>query len=631
MRGRKRLKRHVLKGQGLQTRFKTGHMRLPGLEAYLNESVPRSTPPQLKPRAIEKNTDHEYFVTHRGQQELMWNESFAAHKKKNQNCIGYLRLDKRRQAIISTEWRLCCELCSFKSNKYPMFIYVPSTQRGQRSSSLNLALGAALIRSPIGPEVCREILMMIGINPGSKKGLQMAMNTSGRITVMLGLDNLLEEQANCKEIRNGKLATISEDCRYNNSQFASSAPNTFQAATQAVSTFVSHTTDKVIDVVFANKHCPVKWSLQKKNIFVECPDHDGCLANMKYEEPIGNEGKYTAQCARRLREREYGVGKLSTDRDSQGGKAFVKAYGKPVELLTDPVHLSRGQKKAACKIEFSQEMLGGGTASQRSHNRNRFCEDVKLRCTAEFNAAVKLSSDQKTDDAKKEFLIDKLRSVPFTMTQCYQGNHYKCQAFSSTCKPAQQQLWPKPCLPVSMKENINMNDADELELRSAIRLRLGPDAISKTYENVSTNKCESMNKAYSKTNPKSVLSTRNFEARILSATLTCNVGIDEACHLVRKGIQHTVCRDVIEQINAHAKEIRQKKELKKTPASKMKRISRKRVMYDLHNKVKAEKKDGASETSEDPHYRNGLALFEGFKNLKDEPHTDLFEAGPSSR
>ena len=54
-------------------------------------------------------------------------------------------------------------------------------------------------------------------------------------------------------------------------------------------------------------------------------------------------------------------------------------------------------------------------------------------------------------------------------------------------------------------------------------------------------------------------------------------------------------------------------------------------MYDLHNKVKAEKKDGASETSEDPHYRNGLALFEGFKNLKDEPHTDLFEAGPSSR
>ena len=38
----------------------------------------------------------------------------------------------------------------------------------------------------------------------------------------------------------------------------------------------------------------------------------------------------------------------------------------------------------------------------------------------------------KTDDAKKEFLIDKLKSVPFTMTQCYQGNHYKCQSFSSS-------------------------------------------------------------------------------------------------------------------------------------------------------------------------------------------------------
>ena len=37
-----------------------------------------------------------------------------------------------------------------------------------------------------------------------------------------------------------------------------------------------------------------------------------------------------------------------------------------------------------------------------------------------------------------------------------------------------------------------MNDADELELRLAIRLRLGPDAISKTCENVSTNKYESM-------------------------------------------------------------------------------------------------------------------------------------------
>ena len=613
----------------LQSRFKKGHSKYKGCDEYLPPSEQTEEPYNLRSSKDEPTTD-EYFISHVGCQESMWNESFRAHLNQSLNCEGNLKMKKTRHAVLSTDWLLHCDTCTFKSTSYMMYKTVPARHCGQKHSSLNLAFGAGMIKSPIGPQVCREMLLTAGIDPGSKSGLQKVMNAAGEIIVGLGQDHLLEEQKKvqilCKE--EGVKSIMAEDLRYNNHQSASPAPGTFQAGTQAVATFCSFNTDKVVDVFVANKHCAKAFALRGKGIVVNCPDHDGkCSANMKMEDPIGNEGHYTRQIAQRFKQNGTPCDDLLVDGDSKGGNEFSDEMGGNVEVLKDTVHLARGQKRRLSKYIYSKEMFVGESADQKSHAKSRFCEDVRLRCTAEFNAVIKLSQDLDSDGEKKAFVTNKLANTPHGIVECYKGNHALCQKLTFACKPQENKPWPKSCLPHVMKDKMKMTSKDEILFRKGIRLRLGATAISKTFKNLTTNKVEAMNKAYSKTNPKSILSTTNLRPRILAAVLTNNLGFDVSCFLIQNSIHHKVCAAVSNKIMAHAEVIRKKKALKRTTRTKMKRIKRKSELYALHNKMKAKKglkqyapSEVGSECSnlETVHYQSGLTLFEDIDGSEDE-------------
>ena len=135
-----------------------------------------------------------------------------------------------------------------------------------------------------------------------------------------------------------------------------------------------------------------------------------------------------------------------------------------------------------------------------------------------------------------------------------------------------------------MKHSLDMTQADEILLRKMIRLRLGPPAVAKTYKNISTNIVEARNRGYAKTNPKSVLSTTNFKARVMASVLHNNVGTDESCRLIQSAIKHKVSPNIVRKLRIHQQQdVERFKEIKKTAKSKGKRIFKKKETYNQHN------------------------------------------------
>ena len=578
-------------------------------------------PYELREDMPNPNTEssHEYFISNVGRQQIMWNNSHKHHIEKSPKCKGFLQLCKKQQLIISTSWFLKCNTCSFEGEVYKMYIesHINDGTPGRKPSSLNLALGAALIKSPIGPSVLSEIFLTLGIDPGSAKGLQMAMNISGNVIVELGYENLAAERHRSNINDDGTGDTILFDTRYNNPIFGSIAPHTFQPATQAVTTIVSHRTNKVIDIIFANKHCPKKWY----NIKVNCGDgsHQGCVANLRPEDSIGDEGKYIRQSARNLKKAGYNVKATCSDRDTKAAEAFENEWDSPIEKLVDPLHLARGQKRQFTKSSFSEDMFYGKTKADRSLSRKRFAEEIKQRCTAEITTAINsinLCSSNNSGRNPKDIIQQKLQSTPFAVAECYKGNHTYCKSHSMVCKPDKK--WEKFCLKEEMREAIVMTPRDEINLRQIIRVRLAPSAIAQTYGNISTNKCESMNKAYGKTNPKAVLSTTNFQARILASVLTNNLGTYEATRLIQNTMNHNVSPNIIKKLKQHSDKIQKRKDQKKSLKCKSARVKRKKNSYTLHNmklseiaNEKKEKKNISSRTRSKKRRHSALEVDEG--------------------
>ena len=152
---------------------------------------------------------------------------------------------------------------------------------------------------------------------------------------------------------------------------------------------------------------------------------------------------------------------------------------------------------------------------------------------------------------------------------------------------------------------MNINCNDKVELVELIKIRLGKLAIQHTYENISTNHCESMNRAFSKTNPKNITSTTNFRARILSSVLQNNLGLHESVKRVHQALGHQVSENVEQKLIKHNKSIRDYRQRHKSEASKNKRIARKMEKYALHNN-----KNSKTANQEPFLYSKGITIFD---------------------
>lgn len=541
----------------------------------------------------------EYIIVNRQGIENLFNTSAREHLQREALCEGALRLQKTEQKGLSSSWTLYCDKCNYTSLPQKMYQELNTGRPGKKPSTLNLALGTGLLNSPIGVTTFRELMLHIGIDPGSETGLQKIMNKSGEIVTRLAEENMADER---QKLRQYESVAVACDARYNNPISSGNSP--FQGGSQAVFTVTEDMSPekKVIHVTTASKLCTRGTRLRSRGENVTCPGHDGCLATLGAHESIGMEGRYAQQSAEVLKEDKLHVSYVTSDGDSRIIKGFRSALGPQVQNMKDQRHFSLAQKRLTSQTNFSVAMFPGTKKTYERH-RKWFAEDLRIRCTAELTSAIKSCNHISPPTSKKEHLCTLLASTPQAIIACYKGNCDLCMQHSFVCDALGGKSWRKTFVPRGLQEKMEMTPGDEGLLHELILRRLGPEAISVTYLNSDTQKVEAMNRAYSKTNPKTVTSVRNFKARVSAAVLTNNAGFDGASRLTRAATFHAVSEDINRKISQVERRRQSRKAHGKTFAAKKSRAVTRAAKYQLYE----EKNQAAPSDS----YKTGIDLYPG--------------------
>ena len=564
-----------------KTSFKPKHLRCPSpkREDSNNDIADSHVETRSQTSQLQENKD-EYIIINISCLEGAWNSSNQQHRVNSPQCLGFLNMQKELQSCLSTSWSLRCDSCTFHSETYRMFKTVPTAARGRKPSSLNRALGVALVKSPIGATVFSEIFLTLGINPGSVQGLTDIINAGSEICTNLCDQNTAAERQKLKHVPD---VAIEGDARYNN-HINGNTP--FQAGTQVTWTVCENVSPekKIIHVVTENKLCTQGARLRTKGEHVSCPEsHPGlCTATMKASESIGSEGRLASQSACVLKKEEIPLKIFTTDCDCEMANAF-KEHFPNAEWLKDSVHFSRSQKKAIKAAKFSDTMFPG-TKVNRQRNQRWFAEDVRQRCCAEMTAAINRSTHMKDGSLKIAKTNAFLLQTPQAIVDCYQGNCHSCRDSSLVCSGESSYAWPKHFQSSRSKNQLNMTDSDKVLLKRLICKRLGPEAVKQTYLNTNTQKTEAVHRAYSKTNPKNITSPRNFAGRIGAAVLNVNLGFAGSTCLVQSAVGHNVAGDIRKEIEKRSKYNADRKDIKKKLEIKKRRVIQRASKYRLYEK-----------------------------------------------
>ena len=536
------------------------------------ESVQIVTPVSLKVTRSQTpvSEDDQYAIFSIDNLQLCFNEVYKDHRIQFPNCWGDLNMKKKFQQIISTSWNFTCSKCSFSSKSYRMFKTNERTdgKKGRKMSTLNQALGVALVRSSIGATVFAEILLNLGIKPGAHSSISKLVDDGSAICEQVCQDHLKQTRANLK----GKQISVEADSRYNNAIGSRETP--FQAGTQSVFTVCENITDRkqIIDFVVQNKLCTGCSRLHNQGVDVVPGGHPNCTATMKISDSIGAEGISAEQCAKKLKKEGLNISHITTDGDSQSGKKFQLQYPN-AEALQCLVHFSKRQKNSIIKEKsFSEHMFQGETKKQKEIAQKWFAEDIRQRCSAEIKLAVKKCSDMgfKSDVEVKKKLKSLLSKTPDAIIRCHKGDcGDMCAKYSFACRGRKGDYqWKKDRM--FKKKTIKPTKADEDILKSHILNRLGSRSLNVTYLNSNTNKCEGSHRGYTKTNPKSITCPKNFKGRNTAAILCMNLGFNESTHRLHSATGHKVSEDIKREILKRSKTYDNKKRIQKQTGAQKK-------------------------------------------------------------
>jgi hypothetical protein len=495
-----------------------------------------STSDDLSPY-LQDNPDNKptYRILHAQRTIDFFNSCVSMHSASSKKCTGQLQWDVSGEKKWGLCWRerLICRVCGYRSKLTKLYDEVSKHGRGQRSAAPNLGIQVGLTHSSISTTQFRHILQSANIPPPSSSSMQASANRVGDIITEVNKADMearrkqLQDISELRGLPRDTPINIEGDGRYNNPLFGSSEKTPFQPATQMVYTVCENSTPakQVISVHTVNKLCKKADMLRKKGTIVTCPDHEGCSANVRKDHTIGDEAYAAAKCAEEMK--PLSVDHMTTDGDSQAYLGVKKVQSARrdkksavVENLRDPGHLSKTLIRTVEKSNFSASMFPGRTRAAQLDIKRKFGKNLKRRCTAEFNQA----HSHWAGDLNR--VINSLSYATDAMVSCYGGNcGTLCKKYSFACSGGKSKgLWDKSYLSRAETRELIISDTDEQLLRECISIRLGVGSIKKTKLATTTQKCESVNRTFKKTNPKTVTFSRNFEGRIHSGVHGLNCG-----------------------------------------------------------------------------------------------------------
>lgn len=507
------------------------------LQDHADSRQPLSTIMQLRPRGtcdetktpcIPDNEKNTYRLFHMGKLCEMFNLAYHQHKLESPNCPTNLQFDYPAEQQKGVCWveSLKCKYCTYHSQSTKLYEEVDTGKRGPKPAKPNLSVWVALLDNPIMGTGLQEIFHALNCPAPSANCLQQNANKVGPMIVEMVQEDLRRERAHLKDLIENcgfpreTPIPVEGDGRYNNPLYWSRDRNPFQPATQATYTMSENVTEekKIIGCITKNKLC------KRRSQEIPCPEHPGkCTANLQLQDPIGREDKATEEiCREFLNDQEPTlISHFTTDGDSAAFRGVERAMaesGQAVESLRDTRHLAQSQKKAVDNAKFSEEMFPGRTAAQKLAVKRKFSVDFMKRCTAEYDVAVK----KFRGDAGK--LVNTLSYATDAIIHCYSGRCGKtCAEHSLVCGGTPERHWAKDYLPTHAR-TLNPTDDDEETLRQLINFRFSRTTLIATRYGTNTQKSEGLHRGYSKSNPKNVTCSRNFEPQIFSSIHRMNHG-----------------------------------------------------------------------------------------------------------
>lgn len=475
-----------------------------------------------------------YKILHCGKLLEMFNDFYLEHLQTHPKCELSFGFNSDTCQKWGFSWRmgLKCNRCNFVGKKHK--VYIESSQqtvRGQCYSTVNLGFHVGLQACPLGIEGLRTLFLSGGIPVPScsamhNAGIYVSDNTeSVNEADMQERRKYLTDLNKLRGFEESHPVSVSGDARYNNRLDSGAGKTPAQPATQSVYTITSNETPgkEILAVNIDNMLCPTGQLLKAK-----CPDHPGtCTANLSRADIIGNEGRSAQRIALKIAQDPVPlvVGQFTSDGDSAASLGYERGQkihsNIAVENLRDTRHMSESHRKVIKNIEFSKTMFPGKNKVEREKLQHRFAMEATQRCTAEVTHA------HQHFGGNLNKIIRKLSFTTDSIVMCVTGDCGKvCTKHSFVCSGRKRGAWKGKFLPDGTV--LNPSEADLKKLRECVELRLGPSGLRKTRLNTNTQKNESVNRTFTKTNPKSSNWTRTLSGRIHSAVLMRNMGTSKS-------------------------------------------------------------------------------------------------------
>ena len=207
------------------------------------------------------------------------------------------------------------------------------------------------------------------------------------------------------------------------------------------------------------------------------------------------------------------ISHFTSEGDSKAVKGIQTAQGRyRVQHLQDTQHLSKSLSTAVSNFNFSKEMMPRSTKAMQARTQKQLAYDLRQRVHGEFEQAYrKFNGDLEAMNSHFSQCVD-------AIIACYSGRCGKpCSQHSLVCAGLQSKRWNHTSYTRFMRgDSLQPSDSDIRMLRSAIEIRLGPNAVKSQEFNTNTQMSEATNRTFSRTNPKGVTFSKNFESRIHS-------------------------------------------------------------------------------------------------------------------
>ena len=575
----------------------------PGVSANQTDSAMLLRPkPKLQ---VNDGSDEHYRLLAPTKLLELINKAIDGHKPFS--CDGQLLWDKDVEVKWGLCWRMglrCCK-CSYRTGRVKLYYEVPTEGPGQRPATANVALQIGLTQSMISNTSIRQILMSTNIPPPAHSGMQDMANFVGESIVDLNTDDMAKQRGTIKEVlqlrgEGSSSIPVEADGRYNNPLWSGGGKTPFQPSTQTAYTVCENVTKakKIIGVYTGNKLCQKGERLRKYDKNIKCPNHHGvCTANLAPTDSIGDEQRALRHVIRDIQP-DLEIGAVTADGDSHA----TKAVSPQTLILRDTRHMGQSLKRQIEKTPFSDIVFPGKNKADRESLKKRFASDLTKRCNGEFHKCFNKNKGN-ISQIKRD-----LSYVMDSIIKCYSGDCALCKKYSFICDGKSE----KYLLPPNTKLNFT-NITDENMLRECLKHRLGSKAIDLTRLNSNTQKCESVNRTYQKTNPKQVTWSRNFPGRIHSAIHLRNNGFatSTSSKLLALGINPS--DSILPHLKAEEKSMKARIINSKSYKSKLNKIAKIKEKYRLYDKNKSCRKI---------HYSTGVSLPRVKVNKPPKKHCD---------